>query len=475
VAGVVVVGGGPAGAVFAARMAQLGHDVSLIERVLFPRSRLGESLTPGVLPLLDMIGARVVIERAGFRPVRSVSTRWDGDRAERRETPRGGLIVDRGRFDTLVLERARALGVRVLQPAATRGLRRQRKGWTLRVEAHGHALELQADFLADASGRSAALPARRSMEPVRTVALYAYWRGPSLPDEPRIEAGHHGWYWGVPLPDGRYNTLVFTDPQYLRECRNAIAEVFHRFIADSGIMAGCPAAALDGPVRAVDATPYVDREGVTSSSIKVGDAALAIDPMSSSGVQKAIQTALAGAVVANTLLRRPESAGAAMQFYRMTLEHASARHRRWAAERYASVATRRAGAFWQDRAAGAIPDSSRAFVSRDAPPSPGHRVELSPLLEFVDVPCIEHEFVTMKVAVRHPDLDAPLAYLGNWELAPLLKNVRPGMTSLEMARSWSDRVPLESSLAIAAWLLDRSLLVSVGNGEPSAVSAATSR
>ena len=55
---VSVIGGGPAGSTFAARMAQLGYHVVLLEREFFPRRRLGESLSPGVLPLLAMTGAR---------------------------------------------------------------------------------------------------------------------------------------------------------------------------------------------------------------------------------------------------------------------------------------------------------------------------------------------------------------------------------------------------------------------------------
>ena len=45
-----------------------------------------------------------------------------------------------------------------------------------------------------------------------TLAVYGYWRGAKLPTMPRIEAGEDGWYWGVPLPDGTYNTLAFVDP-----------------------------------------------------------------------------------------------------------------------------------------------------------------------------------------------------------------------------------------------------------------------
>jgi flavin-dependent dehydrogenase len=71
-ADVVVVGGGPAGSVFATRMVQLGFDVCLIERSRFPRPRLGESLSPGVMPMLASVGSATAIEAARF-PVRTVS------------------------------------------------------------------------------------------------------------------------------------------------------------------------------------------------------------------------------------------------------------------------------------------------------------------------------------------------------------------------------------------------------------------
>jgi 2-polyprenyl-6-methoxyphenol hydroxylase-like FAD-dependent oxidoreductase len=49
---ICVVGGGPAGAVAAMRLAQLGHDVVLLEKADFPRRHVGEGLSPGTWPLL---------------------------------------------------------------------------------------------------------------------------------------------------------------------------------------------------------------------------------------------------------------------------------------------------------------------------------------------------------------------------------------------------------------------------------------
>ena len=71
--------------------------------------------------------------------------------------------------------------------------------------------ELEVRLVADASGRAGVLRRRRCRTGPQTLALHAYRTGKGLPDQPRIEAGAAEWFWGVPLPDGIYNTLVFLD------------------------------------------------------------------------------------------------------------------------------------------------------------------------------------------------------------------------------------------------------------------------
>jgi len=470
---VCVIGGGPAGSTFAARMAQLGHDVCLVERQSFPRRHLGESLSPGVLPLLEMTGDRQSVAARALR-VRTVSVKWEQKREVREDPREQGLIVDRGDFDQLLLERASALGVRVLQPAVVRELSGGDGGWSLSVEGHGRTVRLDADLLADARGRSGGPAGSRRRTGCRTLALYAYWRGANLPRQPRIEAGREAWYWGVPLPDGTYNTLAFVDVKCFHDrgrpgtSKATLAARFLELLRRSAIMAGCDDAQRIGSVLATDATPYLDEHCATPSMIKVGDAALAIDPLSSSGVQKAIQGALSAAIVANTLLRRHDMTDTALDFYRSSLAEASERHCRWAAGHYDKVVEQGGGPFWQDRAAGPMavaPPPPRKLL--DARALSATSVGLSRHLEFVDLPCIDGEFVVLKPAVRHPGLEGPVAYLGGQELTPLLRRLPVGSTPLEIARSWSDRIPLESGLAIAGWMLNRGILVSheLGPGE----------
>jgi 2-polyprenyl-6-methoxyphenol hydroxylase-like FAD-dependent oxidoreductase len=53
---VVIAGGGPAGAVCAARLARLGRRVVVLERERHPRFHLGESLLPNSLAVLSNLG-----------------------------------------------------------------------------------------------------------------------------------------------------------------------------------------------------------------------------------------------------------------------------------------------------------------------------------------------------------------------------------------------------------------------------------
>ena len=463
VSDICVVGAGPAGSALAARMAALGHRVCVVERATFPRTHLGESLTPGVLPLLEVIGAREAVEGAGFSRVDVVRVQWGQGLQWRQDPRREGLLVDRGRFDVLLLDHAKRLGVHVLQPAILHERRWDGDSWHLYIQTNEGAVELKTKFVANACGRTAFLPGRRRRTGCPTLALYAYWRGGQLPDEPRIEAGADAWYWGVPLPDGSYNTLVFVDLEHFRSARRVpVATRFHELLSRSGIMADCYDAQA-GRVLVSDATPYVDENCVTPCSITVGDAVLAIDPLSSSGVQKALQNALAGAVVVNTLLRKPDSSGAAFRFFRESVNTASESHRRWAAGHYQEVAQYGGGSFWQKRAAGGVSSSLLARSPTLLPKQHNSQaiVNVSQQLEFVDLPCIEGEFVTIKTALRHPNLDGPVAFLGGWEMAPLLKELDRGLTAIQVARSWSNRIPLQAGLALVSWLIDRNILVCV--------------
>ena len=87
------------------------------------------------------------------------------------------------------------------------------------------------------------------------------------------------------------------------------------------------------------------------------------------------------------------------------------------------------------------------------------RVALSPQAEFVDLPCIVDDFVALGSALRHPGIERPMAFLGGFAVVPLLRQLNPGMTLLDLVRSWSVSVPVASAATMARFLLTHGVLV----------------
>jgi hypothetical protein len=253
--------------------------------------------------------------------------------------------------------------------------------------------------------------------------------------------------------------MLFLDAADFRGRRApSLSSTYHALLAQSGLMAGCGNVRLFGPVRVADATPYLDPDSVGPRSIKIGEAALALDPLSSSGVQKAINTALTGAVVVNTLLRRPQQADAASRFYADNLAEACDRHRRWAAQHYAIAAATRPARFWQTRAADAAAEPEQIALSDDfgIPLPDDLTVALSSEALLVPQPCIVGDFVAVKPALHHPSLERPVAFLGGCEVAALLRPLQPGMALGALMDTWE--IPIPSKPAIADWLLKHRVL-----------------
>lgn len=68
--------------------------------------------------------------------------------------------------------------------------------------------------------------------------------------------------------------------------------------------------------------------------LKTGEAALALDPLSSSGVEKSMRLGVQTAVAANTLLLDPAAADVAWDFYESSLVASAADHAVWTRDHY---------------------------------------------------------------------------------------------------------------------------------------------
>src|SRR6185436_3851791 len=107
-----------------------------------------------------------------------------------------------------------------------------------------------------------------------------------------------------------------------------------RLVSGSTLLAACLSGTPEGGVTVCDATPAYDDEPASADAIKVGDSALALDPLSSQGLASALGSALHAAAAVHTILDRPQDAALAIEFYRRARAAGRAFHARTTARLY---------------------------------------------------------------------------------------------------------------------------------------------
>jgi hypothetical protein len=168
--------------------------------------------------------------------------------------------------------------------------------------------------------------------------------------ETRIEAGTEHWYWAAPLPDGSVNATVFVSPERCRNIRRfSLEELYLQLLDESQLLSECLHGQLTTTVQVCSATASRVLEPIGTDWIKIGEAALAYDPLSSQGVQNAMSSGLQGAAVVNTLLSDPAAQQLAINFYQHRIDEAARQHAETAANFYWQQAEYTASPFWLDR------------------------------------------------------------------------------------------------------------------------------
>ena len=158
---VAIVGAGPAGSSTAIHLTRNGYSVALLDKEQFPREKLcGDFLSPVNWPLLDELGvAREVLAR----PHEKIRTfRFTSFSGAQSEVPLGksndetvfGLGLRRFDLDYVLLEKARRLGVTVLDGWRPKELTRQPRGWILKPDKSDVFEDIGARMLIGADGRN---------------------------------------------------------------------------------------------------------------------------------------------------------------------------------------------------------------------------------------------------------------------------------------------------------------------------------
>jgi flavin-dependent dehydrogenase len=336
---VLVIGGGPAGSTAAALLARKGHRVTLIEKARHPRFHIGESLLPANLPLLEKLGVAREVEAIGMKKwAAEFVSPWHGHKqvfhfadAMDKSMPHA-YQVQRAEFDEILIRNAERSGANVIESCKVDQVSFLPAGQGAIVgtrQDDGAAKTWRARFVMDASGRDTflanQLKAKQRNEKHNSTAIYAHFRNVRR-NEGRDEGNitifwfDHGWFWFIPLANGKTSIGAVTWPYYLKTRKKPLAE----FLMDT--IALCPGLAerLEGAELASDAEAtgnysYTCDRTHGASYLLLGDAYTFIDPVFSSGVMLAMNSAFAGADTVDCCLRQPERAAAALKRFDRTM------------------------------------------------------------------------------------------------------------------------------------------------------------
>ncbi|WLW50602.1 tryptophan 7-halogenase [Streptomyces sp. YU58] len=337
---VVVVGGGPAGSTVASAVALKGHRVLLLEQQTFPRYQIGESLLPSTVHgVCRILGVEEEVARAGFKPKRGGTFRWGRNRdpwqfsfalSPRLADPTSyAYQVERSRFDQILLDNARRLGVDVREGCRVKGVladeeRVRGVEWT-DASADGEPREARARYVVDASGNGSRIHGevggkRTYSDFFRNIAVFGYFAGGArlpAPNDGNIfcAAFDEGWLWYIPLRDDLTSVGAVVSRENAADIQRDPVAAWRRLID------ACPEVRdlLTGVPRATEA-PY-DQVRVRKDwsywksrlwrpgMVLVGDAACFVDPVLSSGVHLATYGALLAARSLNSCLAGTQDEG----------------------------------------------------------------------------------------------------------------------------------------------------------------------
>lgn len=291
---VLIIGGGPAGAVAAILLGRAGFDVTLVEQHRFPRDKVcGECLSAlgaEVLGRLGLFGAfSKECEPIALR--RTLAYAHDGRRVEiRLRTPMWG--VSRASLDPFLLNEA-ARTAQLLQPMRCEQICPSGRSPSVSLrDLSTNAVQVRtAGLVLLADGRSALSNPRPT--PTDDLGIKSHWRGIDAPDDAIELFGVAGHYGGIaPVGGGVFNVSFSVPAQRVAQFRGDVDSLFAAMTRENAELARKVSAARRiGPWLASPLPRFPVQPRWQAGVVPLGNAAAAIEPIGGEGMGLAMRSA----------------------------------------------------------------------------------------------------------------------------------------------------------------------------------------
>ncbi|MFV0574837.1 MAG: NAD(P)/FAD-dependent oxidoreductase [Vibrio sp.] len=318
---VVIIGAGPSGSIAAAILKQNNIDCVVLERSVFPRFCIGESLLPACMESLKKANMFDAVNQAGYQlkdgaVFRRASRYSYFDFTEKFTAGEGTTFqVKRGEFDKLLADEAQKQGVEIRYQHAVIEVDAENEQPILTIEDltdesdEPKTYQIQTQYILDASGYGRVLPRLLDLElpsdlPKRK-AIFTHVTDNITPelakelnyDRNKITIYVHPdhqeiWYWLIPFSDGVCSFGVVAEPEYFSDYPQDEISALKLFAQEEPHLNKLFVnAEFDRKGGTIDGYSANVKHLATNNYAVLGNAGEFLDPVFSSGVTIAMKSA----------------------------------------------------------------------------------------------------------------------------------------------------------------------------------------
>jgi flavin-dependent dehydrogenase len=336
---VLIIGGGPAGSSAATDLAKSGIDVVVLERAVFPRNQVGESLIPHFWKFTDALGVSGKIQQQGFIEKAGGITVWNNKVRQILFSEYGyqrpGLHIERDIFDDLLLSHSQDVGAQVFHQVVVKRIDFSNVDQPVVFyfnKANGESKEasIRCQYVVDASGHSTLLAnyfgTRKNISSnMNFLSLWGYYKNSRFLGVDRkshavdeinsvkpvtfVNSYKEGWLWHIVLRQSTSVGLIMPTDQFKAVEPDQREAYFKHACQDIPQVKKLLETAefIQGSLQFRPNYSYYCEKICGENYYCIGDAAAFTDPIFSHGVQNAFYNAAVSCVAIKASLKNKKN------------------------------------------------------------------------------------------------------------------------------------------------------------------------